>query len=455
MIALGTIYFISKTLRGVSRSFNPTYCQFIRQFKLATTPLNAEHRNDDLSKQIIDARNVLREKYDFEFQHWPVDFNWSDGKYINERPAKLLPVQEASNETLIDGPVMNMVSYFMANSIARMLLYPGSVGILHKILEKNLVQGRNYLIENFNAKRYKLLARDNNQIDTIFIDKRNNNLNSHGNILVITCEGNAGFYEIGCMTTPLNLNYSILGWNHPGFFGSTGLPFPQNDINAMEVVVNFAVTELNFKLENIMIFAWSIGGFPAAWAVSNYPELKGLILDASFDDVLPLAKAKMMPFLGPIVDSTIRNYFNLNVSSYLNRYPGPIRLIRRLRDEIIQIDPNRPLITNRGNNILIKLLQARFPNLMSNEDIADEVEQFVHTQNYTYLLSKVDDVQVVVSLSNYIKDNNVQSFPINIGLNEITISMAQQIVLFMVSNLIIKFNLTKLTLNPLFFGTVS
>lgn len=38
---------------------------------------------------------------------------------------------------------------------------------------------------------------------------------------VVCCEGNAGFYEIGCTVTPLEGGYSVLGWNHPGFSGST------------------------------------------------------------------------------------------------------------------------------------------------------------------------------------------------------------------------------------------
>jgi hypothetical protein len=38
---------------------------------------------------------------------------------------------------------------------------------------------------------------------------------------VICSEGNAGFYEIGIMVTPLEAGYSVLGWNHPGFGGST------------------------------------------------------------------------------------------------------------------------------------------------------------------------------------------------------------------------------------------
>lgn len=43
----------------------------------------------------------------------------------------------------------------------------------------------------------------------------------NGSVLVLCSEGNAGFYEIGIMSTPLEAGYSVLGWNHPGFAGST------------------------------------------------------------------------------------------------------------------------------------------------------------------------------------------------------------------------------------------
>jgi len=61
------------------------------------------------------------------------------------------------------------------------------------------------------------------QIDTMFVDRRgNSNPDSNGAFLVISSEGNAGFYEIGVMSSPLEAGYSVLGWNHPGFGGSTG-----------------------------------------------------------------------------------------------------------------------------------------------------------------------------------------------------------------------------------------
>lgn len=112
--------------------------------------------------------------------------------------------------------------------------------------------------------------------------------------------GNAGFYEIGIMVTPMALKYSVLGWNHPGFGGSTviifsevyfslldsylyvrllcqGSPFPNQDQNAMDAVVQFAIEKLGFPPENILMFGWSIGGYSSLWASTQYPDIKGVV----------------------------------------------------------------------------------------------------------------------------------------------------------------------------------
>lgn len=101
----------------------------------------------------------------------------------------------------------------------------------------------------------------------------------------------------------------------------------------MDVVIQFATHKLGFQLSDIIIYAWSIGGFTgkprrsptldrtwsaapqwlpfvfkvfprfsklvfpvfsATWAVMSYPEIRSVVLDASFDDLLPLA-LKVMP----------------------------------------------------------------------------------------------------------------------------------------------------------------
>lgn len=44
-------------------------------------------------------------------------------------------------------------------------------------------------------------------------------------------------------------------------FSCQGVPFPQNEANAMDAVIQFAVHKLGFELGDIVIYAWSIGGF--------------------------------------------------------------------------------------------------------------------------------------------------------------------------------------------------
>lgn len=40
----------------------------------------------------------------------------------------------------------------------------------------------------------------------------------------------------------------------------------------------------------IIIFSWSIGGYAATHIGMQYPTLGGIVLDATFEDVLPLAR---------------------------------------------------------------------------------------------------------------------------------------------------------------------
>ena len=94
-----------------------------------------------------------------------------------------------------------------------------------------------------------------------------------GEYLVITCEGNAGFYEMGMLQVPLEAGYSAIGWNHPGFWGSTGSPFPEQDANAADAVMQFAINELKFPEEKIIVYGWSIGGYTTSWLAMNYPSV--------------------------------------------------------------------------------------------------------------------------------------------------------------------------------------
>uniref|UniRef100_A0A8D2LCS3 Phosphatidylserine lipase ABHD16A n=1 Tax=Varanus komodoensis TaxID=61221 RepID=A0A8D2LCS3_VARKO len=261
-----------------------------------------------------------------------------------------------------------IASYIVAHTFGRRMLYPGSMYLLQKALMPVLLQGQARLVEECNGKRAKLATCDGNEIDTMFMDRRETS-EPQGQKLVICCEGNAGFYEIGCLSTPLDAGYSVLGWNHPGFAGSTGVPLPQNEANAMDVVMQYAIHRLGFLPEDILLYAWSIGGFTATWAAMSYPDISGLILDASFDDLVPLALKVMPESWRGLVTRTVRQHLNLNNGEQLCWYQGPVLLVRRTKDEIITTTVPDDIMSNRGNNLLLKLLTHRYPKVMAEEGV--------------------------------------------------------------------------------------
>uniref|UniRef100_A0A8C3HIV2 Abhydrolase domain containing 16A, phospholipase n=1 Tax=Chrysemys picta bellii TaxID=8478 RepID=A0A8C3HIV2_CHRPI len=319
-------------LRGIGRWTNPQYIQFI-------TILEDSHR---LGTPEIKVKGVGGDP-DLSLRPGGNNNAWR-GAGEQRRPH--LPPPSAPP------------SYIVAHTFGRRMLYPGSVYLLQKAVMPMLLQGQARLVEEYNGKRAKLLACDGNEIDTMFVDRRESS-EPHGKKLVICCEGNAGFYEVGCLPTPLDAGYSVLGWNHPGFAGSTGVPLPQNEANAMDVVMQYAIHRLGFPPEDIVLYAWSIGGFTATWAAMSYPDISALVLDASFDDLVPLALKVMPESCRGLVTRTVRQYLNLNNGEQLCRYQGPVLLVRRTKDEIITTTVPEDIMSNRGNDLLLKLLQHR------------------------------------------------------------------------------------------------
>lgn len=274
-----------------------------------------------------------------------------------------------------------IAAYIAIHTFGIRMIYPGSIRLLQSFLHPVLVQGRAKLVEEEHAKRYKLKTVDGNDIDTIFIDHRADatEKDNNGKTLVICSEGNAGFYEIGIMTTPIALKYSVLGWNHPGFGGST---VKHTHIESpIELLLNvsthyyigltisttrstcnrccYAVCHTDarlsarkhsaIRLEHWRLFV--IGGCNSISrsqrsgmdimyirpkeAIFNNNFLLLKVLDATFDDVLQLAIPRMPSSISGIVRIAIRDYVNLNNTELINQYSGPVMLVRRTKDEII------------------------------------------------------------------------------------------------------------------------
>ncbi|XP_030640148.1 phosphatidylserine lipase ABHD16A [Chanos chanos] len=432
-------------LRGLGRWRNPDYLQFI-------TILEETKKNHTPSNKKKLAC------YSFDFAHWPADFSWREvsSPKLSKGGVSLLkpePKHRGAADSWLNSVrtlPCHVISFLITHSFGRRMLYPGSVWLLHKAISPMLQQGQAKLVEEYEGERNKLIACDGNEIDTMFVDRRREG-GPNGKTLVICCEGNAGFYEVGCMNTPLEGGYSVLGWNHPGFAGSTGVPFPQNEANAMDVVIQFAVHKLGFQLSDIVIYAWSIGGFTATWAVMSYPEIKSVVLDASFDDLLPLALKVMPDSWRPLVTHTVRQYMNLNNAEQLCKYQGPVLLIRRTKDEIITTTGPEDIMSNRGNDLLLKLLQFRYPKVMTEDGIR-AVRHWLAATTQTEEVSvynsyEVDDDWCTSVLLSYQTDRETH-FPWSVG-EDMALEGRRQLALFLAHRYLRNFETTHCTPLPI------
>ncbi|XP_064541735.1 phosphatidylserine lipase ABHD16A [Drosophila montana] len=389
--SVGLIVIISLFMRGVGR----------RQSRAYTSMINA------LTVAKVNRSSDALRRFDIDFSAWPVDF---DVKALAGDAKKPTTMAIRRDSLSIATLPCELIAYVAIHTFGLSMIYPGSVKLLQKFMRPALIAGRAKLIEEDNGIRYKVKTIDSNEIDTLFIDNRNDNV-GNGKTLVICSEGNAGFYEVGIMATPIALKYSVLGWNHPGFAGSTGQPQPEQDKNAIDAVVRFAINHLGFAVEDVILYGWSIGGYSTLWAASIYPDVKGVVLDATFDDVLYLAQPRMPASLGGIVRVAIRKYCNLNNAELAEKYNGPLLLIRRTEDEIIAED-NR-IDTNRGNYLALSVLKYRYPNLFGSTQLSLS-KGLLSKQLESYSYTVAEEKLCMSRLITYASDEG-KSFPMLIG----------------------------------------
>ncbi|CAF1108551.1 unnamed protein product, partial [Didymodactylos carnosus] len=403
-IAILSAYFV--LLRGMGRFINPAYVLFIEEyFKTKKNPIQQ-------------LKQALFSKYDFSLLNWMPDYT-IESKAVRSLPKisiekedrAVLATEQTLLERLFHYPSL-LLGYVCVRSFGSSMMFPGSLRILKHMMERPLLEGREKLITLFNGKRYLIRTADGNNLDTMFVDRRQSG-GTNGNLLVITCEGNAGFYEVGCMQTPLEAGYSVLGWNRPGFGESSGSPGPVTEINSIDAVMKYAINELHFPVEDIIVFAWSIGGYAACWTSVIYQDIRGLVLDAVFDDVLPLAQRAMPEMLSTFVEKTVRCYLDLNNAKLVKMYNGSFYLIRRTRDEIISTIPG-VIDSNRGNELIIEVLKYRYPFLYNDETLPLLRRYIGSLDTQKILLYDQycgNEAELNSTIEDYKRKNSVASYP--------------------------------------------
>lgn len=194
-----------------------------------------------------------------------------------------------------------------------------------------------------------------------------------------------------------------------------------SEINSIDAVMRYAIEELHFLVDDIVVFAWSIGGYSACWTAVNYQEIRGLVLDAVFDDVLPLAQRQMPGFASKFVEKTIRYYLDLNNIQLLKLYNGPFYLIRRTQDEIISLVPGQ-VTTNRGNELLFELLHYRYPLIYNNDQTLTLLRRYINATNiekvtlYERYCSNGEELKT--QTNDYRIVNPIASYPSQFGRND-------------------------------------
>jgi pimeloyl-ACP methyl ester carboxylesterase len=196
-----------------------------------------------------------------------------------------------------------------------------------------------------------------------------------------------------------------------------GYPGVLSEINSIDAVMRYAIDELGFAVDSIVVFAWSIGGYSACWTAVNYQNIRGLVLD----DVLPLAQRQMPAFAANFVEKTIRYYLDLNNTQLLKLYNGSFYLIRRTQDEIISLIPGR-LESNRGNELLYQVLLYRYPKIYDDDQTLSLLRRFLVANEiqrinlYDQYCSNERELQT--RCSDYRLQQPNSSYPCDFGKNE-------------------------------------
>ena len=276
--------------------------------------------------------------------------------------------------------------------IVRPLIFPGSTYLANFLnwskLEK---QRKRILLFEEHAYRNTLKSSDGTEIDSVYIDKRDSTEN--GSYLVITSAGNADFYEQGYFRIPSKLGYSVMGWNYPGYGFSSGKPSKSSLENAAEVVYEYAINVLNFPPCRIILYGYSMGGFPTCHLAGKHKDVGGVIIDATFGNLVTLVKNKMPCCLASLAGAICSVYFDFDNEKNLLKYPGPVRIIRRTKDEVMTTDVDDPL-TNHGNELLTSLLSARYPEIFDDDVVKENLKKWLrYTDSYSREACLPEDVR--------------------------------------------------------------
>ncbi|KAI5701155.1 hypothetical protein M8J75_006564 [Diaphorina citri] len=142
---LGAVYVASYAIRSMGRSQNSQYLEFLR----------------------------ILAKAQSHFSTWPVEFDASTSQSIDNYTSTTCIVPPMKSFTEIILSPLSVASYIAIHTFGIRFIYPGSMTVLNWMMAPVLYQGRQKLLTENSGERFKLLTKDSNELDCMFVDRRN------------------------------------------------------------------------------------------------------------------------------------------------------------------------------------------------------------------------------------------------------------------------------------------
>ena len=331
-------------LRGVGRYRNAVYMKFILELELDKKECQKQREYESTKK------------YDFDANVLPPLFH--------QKESKLVPNTPELTTRIFDRCLASVLSCFVYPASFRFDLYRSA---------DYISKSRHRLVAVYNGRRFRLQCNSRQIIDCIYAYPKQTGTNK----LIISSKGNYSFYESRGIDQWLRKGYAVIGWNHCGCGYSSGSPTGRQEKEAVLTLVSYSVQVLGYSLDTIVMHGNSIGGFAACFAVAAFPNIGGILLEATFDDI-----SNLVPVLVPrclprgLVQTALSYCYDLNNMGYLMGYKGPVTLVRKTEDMLMRSDTNE-IGSNRCNYILMELIKERYGTVFKNEESLEGVRRWL------------------------------------------------------------------------------
>ena len=131
------------------------------------------------------------------------------------------------------------------------------------------------------------------------------------------------------------MGVNLLIAEYPGYSLSSGIPCLTNIIDEIPFIINNCGTPLN----KLVIFGRSLGTSYAIQTVSQFPEIRGLIIESGIADFYERLERRVSPEDVDTTEETLRNevmkYFN--IEEQLKSYKGATLVMHTNEDRIINV----------------------------------------------------------------------------------------------------------------------